>query len=201
MRRLILSAFSLMTVIAQAQSQGTTSTATVKTGSGVSFGIKAGVNVASLKDNQTSDIDPRTGFHAGLLANIPLSGSFRLQPEITYSSQGAKYNTLGEEKVNYVNIPILLQYQFPGGFRLQTGPQLGLLTDAKLERLSGGETDVKDQFSTADVSWAFGAAYLTPLGLGIDARYNLGLNNVVDTDLHTVKNQVWQFGLFYQFGK
>ena len=33
-------------------------------------------------------------------------------------------------RLNYINVPVL-QYMFGDGFRLQTGPQLGILTNAK----------------------------------------------------------------------
>ena len=124
-----------------------------------------------------------------------------LQPEVNYSMQGAKYPELGKEKISYVNVPVLLQYMFDGGAKLETGPQIGFVTSAKLERFSGGTFDVKQQFENADVSWVIGLGYMTNAGLGVDARYNLGLMNIVNDAQHNVKNRVWQFGLFYQFNK
>jgi hypothetical protein len=56
------------------------------------------------------------------------------------------------------------------GFRLETGPQLGFLAGAKV-----GDSEANDDFNSFDLSWAFGAGYITPSGFGVDARYNLGL--------------------------
>lgn len=159
----------------------------------VQFGIKGGVNFANLKDENNSS-DAKTGFNAGALAHIHLSKSFALQPEVVYSAQGAEYAN-GKMRLNYINIPVLAQYMFGNGFRLQTGPQLGILTTSEFK--SGhAETDV-DNLKNTDVAWSFGASYLSNMGLGIDGRYNLGLTDVSkNSDL---KNRVWQLGLFYQF--
>jgi hypothetical protein len=172
-----------------------------KVKSPVSFGIKAGLNVANLKDEQDANTDAIIGVHLGVLAHIHLTPKIAVQPEVTYSLQGAKYPNLGTEKLGYVNIPVLLQYMFQGGFRLETGPQLGFVTNAKLDRNSGGETNIKDQLETVDLSWAFGLGYLSDIGLGVDGRFNLGLTNIAEetTVPHVVKNRVWQVGLFYQF--
>jgi len=204
MKFTFISALCLMSIVCLAQNQtGSTTqrTSTARTGKPVSFGIKAGMNVSNLDDNQTGATDALIGYHAGVLAHIHLNTMLALQPEINYSLQGAKYTELGKEKIGYVNVPILLQYMFDGGARLQTGPQIGFVTSAKLERSSGGTFDVKDQIENADVSWVIGLGYISNTGLGVDARYNLGLINIVNDDQHNVKNRVWQFGLFYQFNR
>src|SRR5947209_5775335 len=78
----------------------------------VQFGLKAGVNIANLKDetvNSTS-MDSRVGFHAGGLAHIHLTHELALQPEVEYSAQGAKYNIpayAGTAKLGYINVPVL----------------------------------------------------------------------------------------------
>ncbi len=172
-----------------------------KASSRVSFGVKAGVNIANLEDNWEANTGSLTDFHAGILAHIHLNRSLALQPEVVYSRQGAEYPNLGVEKINYVNIPIMLQVMLNKGLRVQTGPQVGFATSAKLERYSGGETDINDQIENACFSWAVGLGYLSPIGLGVDARYNLGLINIVNDSQHDVKNRVFQFGLFYQFNR
>jgi hypothetical protein len=116
-----------------------------------------------------------------------------------FSGQGAKYDGGRTDKLGYLNIPVLVQYMFDNGFRLETGPQLGFLLNAKSD-LGGTEIDVKDQLNSTDVSWAFGVGYITPSGFGVDARYNLGLTNISESD-NSVKNSVFQLGIFYQFRK
>jgi hypothetical protein len=165
--------------------------------SSVQFGLKGGVNLSALKTG-TNTSDHKTGFYAGALAHIHLSPHFALQPEAMYSVQGAEYASGREDKIQYINVPVLGQYMFAKGLRLQTGPQVGFLASAKSEN-GNQETDFKNSLKKTDFSWSFGAGYLSPVGLGIDARYNLGVSNISKTDPDT-KNRVWQVGLFYQFG-
>ena len=84
------------------------------------------------------------------------------------------------------------------GFRLQTGPQLGLLTSAKSE-FGDVEVDAKDDISSVDFSWTFGAGYLFHSGFVIDARYNHGISNISDDESFEARNRVFQVGVFYQF--
>ncbi len=161
------------------------------------FGLKAGLNISSLDVKNGVDFDAKAGFHIGALAHIHLSPHFAAQPELVYSQQGGKD---GNEKwkINYLNIPVLFQFMAGNGFRLQTGPQLGFALSAKIEN-GDVEIDNKDAVNTVDFSWSFGASYLCPAGLGIDARYNLGISNVNEADFPEVRNRVFQAGIFYQF--
>lgn len=164
------------------------------------FGLKAGLNVANVSNPDGADYNSKVGFHAGGLAHIHLNRHWAIQPEVVYSTQGGKIeNQSGETelKLNYINVPVLAQYMFNEGFRVETGPQIGFLTTAKTENGSV-EVNRKDNFSGVDLSWAFGAGYLFPGGIGIDARYNLGLNNIAEGGSKAF-NRVFQVGLFYQF--
>jgi hypothetical protein len=168
-----------------------------------SFGLKGGLNISTTTNSQGGERGSRPGLHAGLLAHIHINQMLAIQPEIVYSSQGAKYTvTDGEHSLalNYVNLPVQVQYMFSNGFRLQTGPQVGFLASAKDKR-NGAETDffTSDDFKSVDFSWSAGLGYMAPSGLGIDARYNFGLSNINDFGTATVHNNVFQIGLFYQF--
>ncbi len=166
------------------------------------FGVKGGLNLANLQSPNT-DYDSKSGLHAGLLAHIHVSNHFAVQPELMYSCQGTEYrnaNQIFRTNLSYLNLPVLAQYMVGTGFRLQTGPQLGFLLDAKSKvKDSETKTDVEDNFKSTDFSWAFGASYLTNSGFGVDARYNLGLSNINDASSPNVKNRVFQVGAFYQF--
>src|SRR4051812_12473322 len=166
-----------------------------------SFGLKAGLNVANLTNSQGGERGSKLGFNAGALAHIHLSPTIALQPEIMYSGQGAKYTVSdGEHELalNYINIPVQLQYMFANGFRLQTGPQVGFLTSVKDKR-EGAETGffTSDDFKSVDVSWSVGLGYVGASGLGIDGRYNFGISNINDAGTAIMHNNVFQVGLFY----
>jgi hypothetical protein len=169
----------------------------------VRFGFKAGVNLA----NVTGDIDGNSmkiGFNAGAVAKISVSESFSVQPELVFSSQGTKYDFEDTEvkmNLNYLNLPIMAQYN-TSGFVLEAGPQIGFLMSAKAKAgdMSG---DIKDGLKSIDFGLAFGAGYQTQSGFGVNARFNLGLANIVDGEEDEegeLKNSVIQVGVFYLLG-
>src|SRR5678816_4493096 len=106
------------------------------------IGLKAGLNVSNLSNSTGYDMGSKLGLNGGLLAHIHLNPSLALQPEAVYSSQGAKYTITGTEhtlSLNYINIPVQLQYMFNNGFRVQTGPQVGFLAGVK-DKVNDEET-------------------------------------------------------------
>jgi hypothetical protein len=170
-----------------------------------SFGLKGGVNVATLKfaNSDNNGIDSRIGLHVGGLAHIHLNPNWALQPEVVFSQEGAKIAVDNGEvttKLDYVNIPVMLQYMFKGGFRLEAGPQLGLLVNSKYEDDDGIEGNADVDFKSTNVSLGLGLGYLSPTGLGFGARYNLGLSDISEAPSDR-KGQNLQLSLFYQFGR
>jgi hypothetical protein len=158
------------------------------------FGIKAGLNIADVSVTPSQNTDVRLGLHAGLLAHIHLAPEWALQPEIMYSAQGFedKANNV-TWKLDYINVPIMIQYMFNNGFRLQAGPQVGFLASAK-----ANDINRKSDFKNIDAGLGVGLGYLSYSGFGIDARYNIGLSNINDGG-NEVRNRVFQVGLFYMF--
>jgi hypothetical protein len=169
----------------------------------IQFGVKGGLNVTDLNiygPNVTSGIKAGIDFNAGILANIQVSESFFIQPEVVYSAQGGSVkDSSGTLKYDYINVPVLLQYHLSSGLFFESGPQLGFLLSSNYntEHLN---LNVKDQSKTTDFSWAFGVGYkFTGINLGLDLRYNLGITNTSLVNGFVVKNSVFQFGVFYLF--
>ncbi|MFC3416171.1 porin family protein [Algoriphagus hitonicola] len=163
----------------------------------INIGIKGGLNSYNITPG---DFNPKTGIHLGLLGHIHMTDQIGLQPEIYYSAQGAKFgNSSNSLNLDYINIPLLLQYMFDNGFRVQAGPQLGLLMNAK--SVTGStEVDVKNDFKSIDVGIGVGASYIhLPTGFGIDARYNIGMSNISEIASNDYKNRGFQLGVFYLF--
>lgn len=177
----------------------TTTTKKVNSTNQVQLGIKAGVNIANIHtEDDAVELDSRTGFHVGGLAHIHLTTHFATQPEIMFSTQGAESGNT-KFKEDYINIPVLLQFMTNNGFRIQTGPQVGFLISAKA-KTNNVEVDMKDLLNTVDFAWSFGTSYLSKTGLGLDARYNLGISNrTKNNNSPETRNHVWQIGAFYQF--
>ena len=168
----------------------------------VHFGIKAGLNASSLNYNNNSDMQSKIGFNAGILAHIHTSSKmWAIQPELYYSSEGAKSKSNSNKSLNlgYLNLPVLIQYMFDNGFRLEAGPQVGFLMNAK-SKVGNTSTDIKDNMQSAVFSIPVGVGYLTTGGLGFDARYNFGISNINKSDRGPkVHSNVFQFDVFYQF--
>jgi hypothetical protein len=56
-------------------------------------------------------------------------------------------------------------------------------------------------FHPFDFSWTLGIGYKLPMNLGVDVRYNLGISDVEKYYAFKAYNGVFQFDLFYLFGK
>lgn len=193
-RIFVLSVFTLIGFTIQAQ---------------IKFGIKAGANFTSFSgsDAKLEGMSPKykVGFAGGGLVNIQLSEMFSLQPELLYSMEGATYKYEGESahlKTDYINIPVLAQYNNASGFYAETGPQVGFLTSAKVSS-DGNSVDMKEYFKKLNFAWGFGVGYKLSNGLGIGARYNLGLMSIADTqgeESANFKTGGFHVGLSYTFG-
>lgn len=152
------------------------------------LGIKAGANITKIDGKSFKD-EFRYGYHLGAYANIGLGGRFSIQPEVLFN----QYNTRTDSsfksiyqnafsgnnsiKLNYLSIPILLNYKLGSLLSLQAGPQFGVLMDRNRSLLQNG----KDAFDKGDLSLLGGAQ----VGLGklkLTGRYFVGLNNINDID-------------------
>jgi len=168
----------------------------------VEFGVKAGLNLATIAVDDVDENNFKAGFHAGLSAKFPLSESFALQPEVLFTQKGAKtvYDTdfLGFDvadgettyNLNYIDIPVYAVYNFNENFNLHLGPYLGILVSANaetqaevLEFINVDDSDElnEDRFNTITYGLTGGLGF--DLGmLSIGANYNLGLAPVAEED-------------------
>lgn len=163
------------------------------------IGIKGGLNSYNIESDNGSGLDSKIGLNVGLLGHIHLNSQYAFQPEIVYSMQGAKSGNT-DINLDYINVPLLAQYMFDNGFRIQAGPQVGFLLSAEAEN-GNSTTDIKDDFNSVDLGLSFGVSYVhPPTGFGVDARYNLGVSNISDNSNVESTNRGIQIGVFYLFG-
>lgn len=183
--------------------------------SGIHFGVKGGVNFATLSKDEGYKPDGLTGFQAGVVVFIGISEKFSIQPEVLYSLQGFKYEEVegfysskGTSKMTYINIPVMAGYQIVNGLVVQAGPQFGVNIAAKVDYIDAGPGEVievtgedfKDDIKTMDIGFGFGAQYKLDFGLFFQARYVLGLNKVWDyDDASDNKNRVGSISVGYFF--
>lgn len=171
----------------------------------IRFGVKGGLNIASIYGEDVDNSESRTSFHIGALSEIPLSEKFSFQPEILYSSQGIKENDENAElKLNYLNIPLMMKYYVVENLSLEAGPQFGILLSADAKVEGEGEEDVKELFRDFDYGVNFGLGYKLEGGLNFGLRYNLGLSKILDFELffgeeNKAYNGVFQLSIGYLF--
>lgn len=203
MKRIILTAFIVVITMASSNAQ--------------QFGVKAGLNLATITGDFTDDVDGRASLHFGVVAEFKISDVFSFQPELIYSSQGAKetyyydYNEYDEDvyKLDYLNIPLMAKFYVAKGFSLEAGPQIGFLLAAKdkyVEYYNGdtfsGTEDMIDYMKTIDFGLNFGVGYKLDNNLNFGARYNLGLSDIWDDSeggIFNQKNGVFQISVGYFF--
>ena len=175
----------------------------------VRFGAKAGVNFSDITGDMTDSFTGRTSFHIGAVAEIPISESFAIQPELVYSAQGSDYEEdfdgmtfSGTVTANFLNIPIMAKYFVADGFTIEAGPQIGILLSSEIEE-DDIDLDIKDSLKGIDFGLNFGLGYQLDNGLNFAARYNLGLTDLNDDpdflgDFEA-KNSVIQLSVGYSF--
>ena len=169
---------------------------------GIDFGIKAGVNFASIAD--ATGFDNRTGFVAGVFAGGKLSDKVGLQADLLYSQQGAEFDG-GEFNLDYVNVPVVLKFFLSESFNIQGGPQFGFVANDDLKSDVGA---VADGFKTNnfDLSGVIGVGLDLPMGLRFDGRYNFGLTKtneelrvLGETAIEEGRNSVVTLSIGYAF--
>lgn len=172
MRKIILTVFTTLLVVVSVNAQA-------------SFGIKGGVNFASILGESVDLVKGRTSFNVGAVAEIEINSASAFQVELLYSGQGfslesgeyqdevIKENTI---KMNYLNIPLLYKYYVSEGFSLEIGPQIGFLLAASDENETS--EDLNDQLTTASFDLALGLGYKLENGINFNARYTYGFTDV-----------------------
>ena len=166
------------------------------------LGLKAGVNISNFTgSSNASDVKAKSliGFHGGGFVSLFMGNNFAIQPEILFSTQGAKIEQTGtaktDYKLDYINIPVMLKYRFNGGFYLEAGPQVGF----KVNESHSGTSE--DFAKSTDLSLGGGIGYHSPIGLGFGARYVAGLSKLGDFNGATTKpdwkNSAVTISVFY----
>lgn len=135
------------------------------------FGVKAGLNVASLSNSDSSTL---IGFHFGGLAEfMVITEKLSLQPEVLFSTQGAKSDADEDLKLNYITVPVMFKYYFLEYFSVEAGPRVGFLISAK-----EGNSDVKDSYNEIDFGVDAGVNYDITKKIFAQLRYDYGIIDV-----------------------
>ncbi|MDR7212417.1 porin family protein [Flavobacterium piscis] len=165
------------------------------------FGLKAGGNYSDFS-NADFDTEGFAGFHAGAIIAFDINENFSVQEEFLFSTQGAKLKgglSDGQDlKLSYISVPIVLKYKTSFGLYFEAGPQIGILASENFKEITNDDFAEK-----IDGGVVGGIGYQFQNGLGIGARYYLGLTNVSKIKSTTIntdfQNNMSQVSLFYIF--
>lgn len=168
------------------------------------------------------------GLNFGLGTHIKINDRWYLAPEFKpLSRKGARDvanpidldeqfdvdETTSKIKLNYIELPLLVQYRLPAGWYFSAGPQLSFLTSAKQETeiiLTSGtlvdlEQDLDDNFESFNWSVPVEVGYAFKekrggKGLDLRLRYTYGFNEVFESDTGLSANHsTFQFILTFPF--
>ena len=160
------------------------------------FGIKGGLNMATLRGNALDDSDSRNGLAIGAFAILEMPRGFALQPEILFTQWGAKLQpaALGDEfqweyRFNYIAIDLLARFKFdlngPVAPVVFVGPSLAINTSSNLKFEHEGEVDEYDigNVKNTDLGLVLGGGTeidLKKVLVTLEVRYTLGAEGFLE---------------------
>jgi len=194
--------FSAALLFGMAQFSNAQTAPTTTSASGISFGVKGGVNFATVTGDDFENPDSRTSFHVGVLVELPITEMFSVQAEALYSGQGFEFEVLGDKveyQLDYINVPVLAKIYITKGFSFEVGPQISFKVNEEFDNDPNndpGDFDL-DEAEEVDFAVAGGITFQTEMGFFATGRYTYGLTDIIkDVD---VKNTVFQIGVGYKF--
>ncbi len=165
-------------------------------------GIKGGVSftgVSALSGSQ------RTTGHGGFFVNSKITNNWAFQPELLYSAQGQHFtNELAQRRVlalDYIQVPLMIQYHPVPKFYLEAGPQVGVLVNSSTHDAGSGndKNNVNDSYRKADVGINAGVGVNITNRFGIYGRYTQGLMDITKSnDTYRTNNGI-QLGAAIKF--
>ncbi len=161
-------------------------------------GLKAGADLHKISGTAFKD-EFGLGYHIGAFAQVGFGNKINLQPEVLLSDVNTRtaynfnevygFKDISRVRLQYLNIPVLLNVELCPFLTLQAGPQFGILIDKSKSLAQNG----KDDFKTGDVG-AVAGLQVNLSKFNIYGRYVAGLNDV-STGVEKWKNRTVQVGI------
>jgi len=158
---------------------------------------------------KVDDAKMRLGLVGGAEFGYQIAEPFAVTAGALVAMQGANaketdYFKDGSTTLTYLNVPILANYYIIPGLAVKAGIQPGFLLSAKSkgsEKIGSSWVDYDhsgtDGYKKVDISIPLGLSYEIS-DFVIDARYNLGLTKIPDSDAIKSKNSVIMLTLGYK---
>ncbi len=166
-------------------------------------GFRAGANMNKIDGKSFKD-EFKYGYLLGGFAEVGVGRKISVNPEVLFNQYtgtiSSDYKDIYENvfnseqskvKLNYLSIPLVLDYKLLGPIHLQAGPQFSILMNSDKNLLqNGGEA-----FKNGDLA-LLGGVQLKLSALRVTGRYVVGLNNINDIDNRDKwKSQAYQLSL------
>jgi len=191
MKKFLVLAAAVMTLSTAAQAQ-------------VKIGVKVGSSLSNQERNDVSTSklisnNAFKGYHAGLIADLPLSAHLSLQPQLLYAKKGVKYTgafgTDAKLTMHSVEIPVNLLYKIEvpmGKIFAGAGPVIGYGFSGKL--VNNGQTkkmytNEMNNWSHLDISANALAGIEFNNGFFASLQYQHGFKDQYKTEAVNVKNR------------
>ncbi len=162
-------------------------------------GIKGGYNLAAVTFDEEAETGQRHGFHVGFYGNSAINNVLAIQVEAMYSQQGYQIKDDSgtfTQKLNYINLPVMLQVFPSKEVFLEGGAQIGWAISHKETYDSGFNLfDTESNIRPDTFDWGFnvGGGIKMDTGLSFGIRYHLGMGEIYDEG--KPKNRMWQFSV------
>jgi hypothetical protein len=168
----------------------------------LALGAEVGLNIANVSITPSQTSNSRTGLIIGGVLDIGISRNIGVTTGLRYIMKGFQVTNGGAtftDKLNYLDVPVLLKVKFPLTEvkpYLIGGPVLGIRVAASEEQSNGQQTndvDASSAFESIDFGLLFGGGLdfnvATKTDLFVQFGYSLGLSNIYKLNPQfTVKN-------------
>ena len=188
----------------------------VKSQEKTQFGVKGGMNFTNMTTDFGINKSNKTGFHVGVMAEIPIGTKFSLQPEILYSTKGVQweefpYTTNNVEPTNsslihleynldYILVPILVKVYLFESFSFDIGSSFNFLVNSKrsysYSNYNSTKPDVGKDFEFCGL---VGFSYKIKSTFITNVRYSRGFTNAIKSNYKDSKNYGFSIGIGYMF--
>jgi len=179
-------------------------------------GIKGGLNVSNLYVDDVENENTRFGFNLGFYGQVLSSDVFAIQPELLFSTKGAKVEYGGnlfdqtvKYNLNYLDLPVLAVFKLGESAEIHVGPYLSYLLAANISTDGdfGSGVDEVDRDNLKPFDYGLSGGFGLNFGpFQVGARYNYGLAKIADSDAAEVligdsKNSVAQIYLSFNLNR
>lgn len=166
----------------------------------IKLGIKGGASINKLSGKSFKE-EFSFGYHLGAFLELGVMDKLSIQPEVLFNqinvdtsnnfSSVYQFDRVSKVKLQYLSIPILVNFKPSKLISIQAGPQVGILINKSNTLVENG----RDAFKSGDFSM-LGGVQLNLMNFRIYGRYVVGLSNINDLDNQEKwKNQSIQLGV------